>query len=75
VTTAGAGFITLWLVNSPWSLYLIFGLFLSLGYNLGYIHATQAVVAEWFIRKRGYALSFLIAGNGIGGAIFVSLIA
>jgi len=75
VTIAGIGFITLWLVNSPLSLYLIFGLVLSVGYNLGYTHATSAAVAKWFIKRRGRALSFLITGNGVGGAIFVPLIA
>lgn len=75
VTIAGAGFMMLWLVNSPLSLYLIFGLVLSMGFNLGFMHATSAAVAKWFIKKRGRALSFLITGNGVGGAIFVPLIA
>jgi len=75
VAIAGIGFIMLWMVNSPLSLYLIFGLVLSLGFNLGYTHATSAAVAKWFIKRRGRALSFLITGNGIGGAIFVPLIA
>jgi len=75
VAISGIGFITLWMVNSPLSLYLIFGLVLSLGFNLGYTHATSAAVAKWFIKRRGRALSFLITGNGIGGAIFVPLIA
>ena len=75
VTVAGAGFIMLWLVNSPLSLYLIFGLLLSMGFNLGFMHATSAAVAKWFIKKRSRALSYLITGNGVGGAIFVPLIA
>jgi MFS family permease len=75
ITVAGVGFIALRMVNSPVSLYLIFGILLSLGFNMGYTHATSAAVAKWFIRKRGRALSFLISGNGIGGAIFVPLIA
>lgn len=75
ITVAGIGFIALRMVNSPVSLYLIFGILLSLGFNMGYTHATSAAVAKWFIRKRGRALSFLISGNGIGGAIFVPLIA
>jgi MFS family permease len=75
VSLTGIGFILLSQVNSPLSLYLIFGLTLSLGFNLGYIHATGASVAKWFIRKRGRALSLLIMGNGVGGAIFVPLIA
>lgn len=74
VAIVGIGFIALWLVNSLLSLYLIFGL-LSMGYGLGYNSAPQAAVAKWFIRKRGRALAFLMSGNGIGGAIFVPLIA
>jgi len=74
IASSGIGFILLRLVDSPLSLYLIFG-FVSLGFNIGYTHATGAAVAKWFVRKRGRALSFLITGNGVGGAIFVPLIA
>jgi MFS family permease len=42
---------------------------------MGFSHGTGAVIAKWFIRKRGRALSILITGNGIGGAVFVPLIA
>jgi MFS family permease len=75
VAIAGIGFIMLSLVNSPLSLYLIFGLFISTGFNMGYTHATGAAVAKWFIKKRGRAFSLIVTGNGIGGAIFVPLIA
>jgi MFS family permease len=75
VTIAGAGFIVLRTVNSPVSLYLIFGLVLSMGFNLGFMHATSAAVAKWFVKKRGRALSILTTGNGVGGAIFVPVIA
>ncbi|MEW6185788.1 MAG: MFS transporter [Thermodesulfobacteriota bacterium] len=72
---AGSGFILLSFVHSPLSLYLIFGLTLSLGYNLGYVNGTGAAVAKWFIKKRSRAISLLMVGNGIGGAVFVPLIA
>lgn len=74
-TIAGIGFILLRSVNSPISLYLIFGLVMSMGFNLGFMHATSAAVAKWFVKKRGRALSFLIAGNGVGGAALVPVIA
>jgi len=75
ITIVGIGFIALWWVNSNiLSLYLIFG-FLSIGYGLGYNSASQAAVAKWFIKKRGRALAFLMSGNGVGGAIFLPLIA
>lgn len=75
VSIAGLGFILISQVSGPVSLYLIFALVLSLGFNMGYTHATSAAVAKWFVRKRGRALSILISGNGIGGAIFVPIIA
>ena len=75
VSLTGLGFILLSQVNSLMSLYLIFGLVLSLGFNLGYIHATTASVSKWFIHKRSRAISLLVVGNGIGGALFVPLIA
>ena len=74
VTVTGIGFILLYLVDSPLSLYIIFGI-VAMGFNIGYVHATGAAVAKWFIRKRSRALSFLITGNGVGGAVFVPVIA
>ena len=74
VPVAAIGFMLLSQINSPLSLYLIFALVLSLGANLGFMHATSAAVAKWFFRKRGRALSFLITGNGVGGAVLVPVI-
>jgi MFS family permease len=75
ITTAGIGFIVLYTINNILSLYLIFLLVLSMGFNIGYTHATSAAVAKWFVKKRGRALSILLTGNGVGGAIFVPVIA
>jgi MFS family permease len=74
VAVTGAGFILLRMVDSPVSLYVIFG-FVALGFNIGYVHATSAAVAKWFIRRRSRALSLLMTGNGVGGAVFVPAIA
>ncbi len=71
----GTGVIMLRLVNSPWSLYLIFGLLITMGSNMAYTHANVAAVAKWFIKKRGRAMSLIFIGNGVGGAIFVPAIA
>jgi sugar phosphate permease len=75
VTITGIGFILLRVVSSPVSLYIIFGLILSMGFNMAFTHATSAAVAKWFVKKRGRALSILLTGNGVGGAIFVPVIA
>lgn len=72
---AGLGFMAFSNVNTPVAFYLVKGLILAEGFSLGFNHSTNAAVAKWFIRKRGKALSILTLGNGVGGAIFVPLIA
>ncbi len=76
VIGTGAGFMALLLVNgNVLSLYLIFGILLSIGYNAFSSRAAIAAVAKWFIKKRGRALSFVVAGSGVGGAVLVPLLA
>jgi MFS family permease len=73
---AAAGFVALPLVNTNViTLYIIFGLFLSLGYTMGPSLATTAAAAKWFIKKRSLALSFIAVGGGVGGAVIVPLLA
>ncbi len=71
---AGAGYIWVSRINSYWALILAF-VILAFGYNAGYSHGTFAVVAKWFIKKRSQALSYVATGNGVGGAIFVPVLA
>lgn len=71
VIMAGIGFMLLALVNSIWSLYLVFGLFISVGLDTGFARACTAAAAKWFITKRSRAISFIVSGGGIGGAIII----
>ena len=76
VIAAGLGFVALVLVNgNALSLYLIFGIFLSLGYNAFSQRATVAAAAKWFIKKRSRVLAFVTTGSGVGGAVMVPLLA
>lgn len=76
VLATGLGFIALLLVNKNIiTIYLIFGILLSLGYNAFAQRATYAAVAKWFNKKRSRAIAFIAAGGGVGGAIFTPLLA
>lgn len=76
VILAGIGFFALLLVNSNvLTLYLIFGLLLSIGFETGFFHATTTAVGNWFVRRRSQALSYVTSGGGVGGAILVPLMA
>ena len=75
VILAGIGYMCLPAISSLLSLYLIFGLLISMGYNTGFFHATTTAAANWFIRKRSRALAFITVGGGLGGFVMVNLLA
>ena len=61
-------------VNSIWSLYLVYGGILSIGYNMGFTHSLSTLINNWFIKKRARAMSLYAIAAGLGGAIIVPLI-
>ncbi len=65
----GLGFMSMYFIQSLLMFYLIYGILIATGFSMGFFQALQAIVANWFIRKRARALSFLALGAGIGGAI------
>ncbi len=67
----GLGFMSMYLIQSLWMFYLIYGLLIATGFSMGFFQASQAVVANWFLRRRARALSYLAVGGGLGGAILV----
>ena len=64
----GLGFVLLAGVNSLLALYLVYIFTITLGSSLGTFAPATAAVANWFFRKRGRALGFVMSGVGIGGA-------
>lgn len=75
VIMVGVGYIAMSFVQNAISFYLIYGFLIALGYNTGFFHATTTATANWFIKKRSRALSFITVGGGLGGAIIVPLMA
>ncbi|MQF48367.1 MFS transporter [SAR202 cluster bacterium AC-647-N09_OGT_505m] len=69
------GFLALSMVNTLVFFYLVYVVFLAIGFNTGFFVAAQAAVANWFIKRRSRALGLLSTANGFGGAIMAPLIA
>jgi MFS family permease len=69
------GFFAMTAVDNVLLLYLVYGGLLSIGYNTGFQHSMTALVAQWFIRKRGRAMSIYTLSAGLGGAIIVPVLA
>jgi MFS family permease len=71
LSLTGLGFISMYFIQSLWMFYVIYGVFIATGFSMGFFQASQAIVANWFFRKRAQALSYLAVGGGLGGAALV----
>ena len=70
----GLGFIILSRVNTITEFYIVFVFLLALGSALGFSQPLLAVLANWFINKRGLVMGIATSGIGIGG-LFVPILA
>jgi len=76
ITITGLGFfVMLCVTQNIVSLYLIFGILISMGFNAGFSRPADTAAAKWFIKKRSRALAIVTAGGGIGGAVMAPLMA
>jgi MFS family permease len=70
----GLSTLTMSLVDTPWELYLYFGVIVSLGVACTY-SPIMATVSRWFILRRGLAIGLTSAGIGFGSFAFPPLTA
>jgi MFS family permease len=66
VLTMGAGLILASLVSTPWQLYLTLGALAGGGVNCLAYTGQSIYLTNWFVRRRGLALSIAFSGVGIG---------
>jgi len=66
VVTMAAGLILASLVSQPWQLYLTLGALAGGGVNCLAYTGQSLYLPNWFVRRRGLALSIAFAGVGVG---------
>jgi len=59
------GYALMSIVNAPWQLYIFYGIILGTGLGFGYL-SVASTVSHWFVKGRGVALGFTVAGGGVG---------
>jgi MFS family permease len=64
------GFILLSLIHSVWQLYIIYFL-MALGFSCTSLVPANTLITNWFIRKRGFAMSLTNTGLSAGGIVLV----
>jgi MFS family permease len=66
VVTMGAGLLLATLVHQPWQLYLTLGALVGGGVNCMAYTGQSLYLPNWFVRRRGLALSIAFSGVGVG---------
>jgi MFS family permease len=67
--TAGLGFFLLFFMNALWHWWLIWGLVISLGFNIALQNPLTKGLTEWFVKKRGLASGISKFFMGLGGLV------
>lgn len=74
VCILGVGLVLMNFINSAWTYYLVWGLTIGSGINLGLTMATDKTTTDWFVRKRGLATGIKFMIIGIMGVIVLPVV-
>jgi len=66
---AGLGLVLMNYINSLWSFYIVWGIILGTGINIGLEIPLDKAITSWFVRKRGKALSVRWFFTGLAGLV------
>lgn len=66
VVTVGAGLLLATQVHAPWQLYLTLGALVGGGVNCLAYTGQSLYLPNWFVRRRGLAISIAFSGVGVG---------
>ncbi len=69
IPMTGIGFILLSFVNIVIALNIILGTLLGIGIKAGFLLPVQTAGANWFIRKRSFALALIMVASVLGEAV------
>ncbi len=75
VATVGVGMILMYFVNSLWSFLLVWSVICSTGINISLGMPLDVAITNWFVRKRGTAMSIRWVFSGLSGVIGLPLVA
>ncbi len=72
---SGLGFILLSQTHSFTTFLIVYVGVLALGMNAGFNHGIMASINQWFVRRKGLAMSITTTGMSVGGAVITPLVA
>jgi MFS family permease len=74
VCVAGFGFILMNFINSMWTYFVVWGLVVGVGLNIGLTVAVDKALNDWFVNKRGLAQGIKFSLIGVGGMLLLPIV-
>ncbi|MFM9887143.1 MAG: MFS transporter [Burkholderiales bacterium] len=71
VVMLSAGLLSATLIDRPWHLYMTLGVLVGGGANCMSYTAHSLFLPNWFVRRRGLAISIAFAGVGVGAIVLL----
>jgi sugar phosphate permease len=75
IMTAGLSLLLMFFINSYWAFLIVWGIMFGTGMNTALAIPLDTAITNWFVKKRGVALSIKWMFSGISGVIILPLIA
>ena len=69
------GLALMYYINSLWSFYVAWGVLAGTGVNIALSVPIDTAISNWFVKKRGLALSIKVMFAGLSGVVVMPLIA
>lgn len=71
VVATGAGLLLAPAMAAPWELYATLGVLVGAGANLMTFTVQSLYLPNWFVRRRGFAISLAFSGVGVGAILLL----
>ena len=75
ISVIGLALLLMNFVESLWDFYLVWGVILGTGINIGLTLPVDKAITDWFVKKRGMALGTKMVFSGLSGALILPLVA
>ncbi len=75
VFVIGVGLILMYFIDSLWAFYVVWGVIVGTGANVALAIPLQTAIANWFVKRRGIAMSTQMVFSGLSGVLVLPLIA
>jgi len=69
------GLVLMYGINSLWAFYIVWGIIIGTGANIGLSVPLDTAITNWFVKKRGIALSIKWVLSGLSGVLILPLVA